>query len=81
MSNLRPDPSFFLLAGAIILSLAGLAGFFLLFVRKMNVYWFILSPMIIAIYQIPAAVVYSLWKKRRRKMRDKEGAETIAHLQ
>jgi hypothetical protein len=81
MSNLRPDPSFFLLAGAIILSLAGLAGFFLLFVRKMNVYWFILSPMIIAIYQIPAAVVYSLWKKRRRKMRDKEGAETSTQFQ
>ena len=79
MSNLRPDPSFFLLAGAFILSLAGLAGFFIFFVRKMNIYWFILSPMIIAIYQIPAAAVYSLWKKGAEKCADNGGSRNAEY--
>jgi ABC-type multidrug transport system permease subunit len=55
------------LAGAIILSLGGVAGFIILFAPDMNVFWIILSPIIIAVYQIPAVVVYSLWKKRYKK--------------
>jgi len=55
------------LAGVILLSLAGLIGFYLLFVRDMNIYWLILSPMIIAIYEIPAVFLLYLWKKKRRK--------------
>jgi hypothetical protein len=55
------------LAGAIILSLGGAAGFIILFAPGMNVFWIILSPIIIAVYQIPAVVVYSLWKKRYKK--------------
>lgn len=50
-----------------LLSLAGFVGFALLFIPRMNVYWFILSPIIIAVYQIPAVVVYGLWKRMRRK--------------
>ena len=59
--------SFIWLVGAIILSLAGFIGFYLLFVRDMNIYWLILSPMIIAIYQIPAVFLFYLWKKKRRR--------------
>ena len=59
--------SLFWLAGVIILSLAGLIAFYLLFVRDMNIYWLILSPMIIAIYQIPAVFLFYLWKKKRRR--------------
>jgi hypothetical protein len=55
------------LAGAIILSLGGVAGFIILFAPGMNVFWIILSPIIIAVYQIPAVAVYSLWKKRYKK--------------
>jgi len=55
------------LAGAIILSLGGVAGFIILFAPGMNVFWIILSPIIIAVYQIPAVVAYSLWKKRYKK--------------
>ena len=54
-----------LVAGA--LSLAGFVIFAVLFIPRMNVFWFILSPMIIAVYQIPAVVVYALWKRARRK--------------
>lgn len=54
------------LAGVIILSLGGLAGFILLFARDMNVFWLILSPMILALYQAPAVYLYYLYKKRRK---------------
>jgi membrane protein implicated in regulation of membrane protease activity len=54
-------------AAGILLSACGIAAFVLLFVRDMNVYWFILSPIIFAIYQIPAVVVIWLWKKKRQK--------------
>jgi len=64
--HLRPADRLWL-TGALVLALGGLAGFILIFVRHMNVYWFILSPMILAVYEIPAVVVYGTWKKRRRK--------------
>ncbi len=63
------------LTGALVLALGGLAGFILIFVRHMNVYWFILSPIILAVYEIPAVMVYGTWKKRRRKT-GPEPAET-----
>jgi len=55
-------------AAALALALCGLAGFVLLFVRRMNVYWFILSPIILAVYEMPAVAVYASWKKRRAKV-------------
>jgi hypothetical protein len=58
--------SILLLAAAILLSAGGIAGFAVLFVRDMNVYWLILSPIIFAMYQIPAVVVIWLWKKKRQ---------------
>ena len=54
------------LAGVIILSLGGLAGFILLFARDMNVFWLILSPMILALYQAPAVYLFYLYKKKRK---------------
>jgi membrane protein implicated in regulation of membrane protease activity len=56
-----------LLAAAILLSAGGIAGFAVLFVRDMNVYWLILSPIIFAMYQIPAVFVIWIWKKKRQK--------------
>jgi hypothetical protein len=32
----------------------------------MTVWWFILSPIILAVYQIPAALVYAFGKRRRK---------------
>ena len=55
------------LAAAILLSLGGIAGFILLFGPVMNVFWIILAPIIIAVYQFPAVAVYYFWKKKRRK--------------
>lgn len=59
--------SFLWLAGAAALSLGGIAGFVFLFARDMNVFLFIVSPMIFAVYQIPAVAVFYFWKKRKRR--------------
>jgi len=57
------------LTGALVLALGGLAGFILIFVRHMNIYWFILSPIILAVYEFPAVAAYGTWKKRRERRR------------
>jgi hypothetical protein len=54
-----------LLVLAVMLSLAGVGAFLFLFLRDFNVYWVILGPVILAIYQIPAAFV--LWLRKRRR--------------
>jgi membrane protein implicated in regulation of membrane protease activity len=59
--------SILLLAAAILFSAGGIAGFALLFVRDMNVFWVILSPIIFVMYQIPAVFMFWLWKKKRQK--------------
>jgi hypothetical protein len=67
----NPDASpesrllFLWLVLASLLSLGGVLGFILLFVRDMTVYWFILSPLIIIVYQFPAFVVFRIWKRKR----------------
>ena len=54
-----------LVASAIALALGGIAGFIYLFVLNLNIYWLILSPVIFAVYELPAAYVY--WLYRRKK--------------
>lgn len=54
------------LAGAAVLSVAGIVGFILIFLPGMNVFWLILAPIVFAVYQFPAVAVYSLWRRRRR---------------
>jgi Na+-transporting methylmalonyl-CoA/oxaloacetate decarboxylase gamma subunit len=56
-----------LLSGAVLFALTGLVAFVLLFVRGMNVYWFILSPLILAVYQMPAVVLFWLWKRGKKR--------------
>lgn len=51
------------LAACVLLSLLGFAVFIFLFVPIINVFWFILSPIILATYQIPAVYLYWRWKK------------------
>ena len=54
-------------AAAAAASLAGFGFFALVFIPHMNVYIFILSPILLAVHQIPAAVIFALWKRRRRR--------------
>jgi membrane protein YdbS with pleckstrin-like domain len=59
------------LTACVLLSLAGIAAFIILFAPDFNIYWFILSPIIIAMYQIPAVYLYWRWKKWRERIKDK----------
>jgi len=62
----------FLLVASILLSLAGIGGFIVLFARDFTVYWLILSPVIITLYQLPAVYVFWLYRRRRQKGRTKD---------
>jgi hypothetical protein len=55
------------LALAVFLSIGGLAAFVYLFVLDFNLYWLILSPVILALYQLPATFFYWLHKRARRR--------------
>jgi Ca2+/Na+ antiporter len=61
-----------LLVASILLSLAGIGGFIVLFARDFTVYWLILSPVIITLYQLPAVYVFWLYRRRRQKGRAKD---------
>jgi hypothetical protein len=54
-----------LLAAAIALALAGVAAFLWVFARDFNIYWLILSPVIITLYELPAVYVFHLYRRRR----------------
>jgi len=68
--------SFVRLALAALLSLAGVAGFIVLFARDMTIYWFILSPLILIVYQFPAFVMFRMWKRKRAQSRLTRGDES-----
>lgn len=53
-------------------SIAGIVAFIILFIPRMDMYWFILAPLIFAVYQIPAVVIFALWKKRRARLSEPE---------
>jgi membrane protein implicated in regulation of membrane protease activity len=56
-------------AAAVLLSLGGIALYLALFLPGFNIYDLILAPVILAIYQIPAAWVFWLWRRRDEKQR------------
>jgi hypothetical protein len=56
-----------LLAAAAILGLAGIGGFILVFARDFNIYWLILSPVILTLYELPAVYAFWLYRKRTRQ--------------
>lgn len=72
--------SFLWLAASALLSLAGVAAFIILFIPDMNIFYLILSPVILAVYQFPAVLVFRLYKgwKRRHEPHPEEdaGADT-----
>lgn len=63
----RTGKSTVLLGMSVLLSVGGLAAFIYLFVLDFNIYWLILSPVILALYQLPAAFFFWLHKKARRR--------------
>lgn len=68
----RTAKSALFLGVSVLLSVLGLAGFIYLFVLDFNVYWLFLAPVIIALYQIPAAFFFWLYKKKRAPLGPQE---------
>jgi hypothetical protein len=64
-----------LLAAAVVLGLAGIGGFVFLFAGNFNIYWLILSPVIITLYELPAVFVFRLYRKRRAASEQQGEAE------
>jgi predicted membrane protein len=52
--------------------IAGIALFIILFVPDFNIYWLIISPIIIALYQAPAAYLFYLYRKTKRRIQTEE---------
>ena len=57
-----------LIPASILASLAGFAAFILLIIPDFNIYWLIVSPIILAFYQAPAVYLYWLWKKKTNRL-------------
>jgi len=58
--------------GSFLFSIGGFVAFFLLFIPDFNMYWLILSPVIIVMYQAPAVLLFYFYKKRKKEIeRDK----------
>ncbi len=53
-------------------SIGGIALFIILFVPDFDIYWIIVSPIIIALYQAPAAYLFYLYKKTKHKIQTEE---------
>ena len=60
---------------SIVFSIAGFVAFFLLFIPDFNMYWLILAPVILVMYQAPAVLVIYFYKKRKKKIEGKEEEE------
>jgi len=61
----KKTASTLLLFSSLLASLTGLAAFIFLFILDFNIYWLILSPIILGLYQAPAVYLYWLWKKKK----------------
>jgi len=57
-----------LIPASLLASLAGFAAFILLIIPDFNIYWLIVSPIILAFYQAPAVYLYWLWKKKTNRL-------------
>jgi len=64
-----------LLIGSILASLGGFAGFIFLFIPDFDIFRLILAPVIIACYQIPAVVLFRLYKKKKQKLSNSDQEE------
>jgi len=64
---MKKDVSILWLIAAVLASIAGWALFIVLFVPDFNIYWLILSPIIIAFYQAPAVFLFGAWRERKRR--------------
>lgn len=63
---------YLLLFVSIMASIFGIALFIILFIPDFNIYWLVISPIILALYQAPAAYLFYLYRKTKRKIQTEE---------
>ena len=73
MPKLKTGAGAYLIA-SIVLGLAGIGGFVWIFARNFNIYWLILSPVIITLYELPAVYAFRLYRKSRTAAEQREEA-------
>ena len=61
---------------AVVLAVAGIVAFVWISLLNFTVYWLILSPVIIAVYELPAFYAFWLYRRKRRAsaLKDRSGA-------
>ena len=64
MSKIIP---YLFLCASIAAFIGGIVLFIVLFTPDFNIYWLILSPIIIALYLAPAAYLFRQYKRTKRK--------------
>ena len=64
------------LFAAVVLAMAGIGAFVWISVMNFSVYWLILSPVVIAVYELPAFYAFWLYRRKRRAaaLKDRSGA-------
>ena len=63
---MEKSATYLLLLGSLAAFAAGIAAFIYLFMRDLNVYVLILSPVILACYLIPGGLLFGMYKRRKR---------------
>lgn len=51
---------------AVVLAVAGIGAYAWISILNFNIYWLILSPVIIAVYELPAFYAFWLYRRKRR---------------
>jgi hypothetical protein len=66
---------YLLLFSSIFACVAGIVLFIILFVPDFNIYWLIISPIILALYQAPAAYLFYLYRKTKHRIQSEESED------
>jgi len=67
------------ITGCIVFSIGGFVVFFLLFIPDFNMYWLILAPVILVMYQAPAVLLYYFYKKRKKEIEGDKSSKGNSH--
>jgi len=60
------------LAAAVVLAAAGIGAYVWISLLDFSIYWLILSPVIIAVYELPAFYAFWLYRRKRRASASRE---------
>jgi Ca2+/Na+ antiporter len=67
------------ITGSILFSIGGFVAFFLLFIPDFNMYWLIIAPVILVMYQAPAVLLFYVYKKRKKKIEENNSSKENTH--